>query len=200
MALEDAAFDGDKKGRAQAGPFARGHKRTAAGHLKHLHLNEAFFEALRAHGANPSPLRGNCLVVGRLGIFNVVRLNVPGHKWKKLRRSSNRAKLALLNEHVERKYVQGDLFAEQRDVAEATLFFLSVMDGEDENGLSQLTQCMVALPAPDLNSWLYLKPLKEFLKVYDRATGGSQADKAVPRLKGAQRKKNTGTEDDNGNS
>lgn len=200
MALEDAAVDGDSKGRAQAALFARGHKRTAAGHLKHLHSNETFHEALRAHGANPSPLRGTSLVVGRLGVFNVARLNVPGHKWTKLRRSSNRAKLALLNGHIQRKYVQSDLFAEQPNVAEATLFFLSVMDGEDENGLSQLTQCMVALPAPDLNSWLYLKPLKEFMKVYDRAPGGLQVDKVVPRLKGAQQKKNTGTEDDNGNS
>lgn len=71
MALEDAAVDGDKKGRSQAASFARGHKRTAAGHLKHLHSNETFYEALRAHDANPSPLRGTSLVVGRLGIFNV---------------------------------------------------------------------------------------------------------------------------------
>lgn len=92
------------------------------------------------------------------------------------------------------------MFAERPNVAEGTLFFLSVMDGEDENGLSQLTQCMVALPAPDLKSWLYLKPLKEFLKVYDRAPSGSQVDMAVPKLKGTQRKKSTGTEDDNGNS
>lgn len=200
MALEDAYFDGDKKGRLQANGFARGHKRSAAGSIKHFYNNETFHEALQTHGANPSPLRGTSLVVGRLGIFNIVRLNVPGHKWTNLRRSSTRAALAELNEHIQRKYVQGDFFAEAGAVAEATLFVLGVMDGEDANGLAQLTQCMVALPAVDMRSWLYLKTMTEFLKVYDRASNNSQADNAVPKLKGSQRKKNTGTEDDNGNS
>lgn len=200
MAIEDAYFDGDKKGRLQGGGFARGHKRSAAGAVKHFYNNETFHEALLTHGANPSPLRGTSLVVGRLGIFNLVRLNVPGHKWTNLRRSSTRAALAELNEHIQRKYVQGDFFAEERDVAEATLFVLGVMDGEDANGLAQLTQCMVALPASDMCSWIYLKTMAEFLKVYDSAPNGSQADNAVPKLKRSQRKKNTGTDDDNGNS
>lgn len=200
MALEDAYFDGDKKGRAQASSFARGHKRSAAGSIKHFYNNETFHEALLAHGANPSPLRGTRVVVGRQGIFNIVRLNVPGHKWTKLRRSSTRAELAALNERIQRKYVQGDLFAESSEVAEATLFVLGVMDGQDENGLAQLTQCMVALPAPDLRDWLYLKTMADFLKVYDSALEGRQLDNAVPKLKDVQRKKSTGTEDDNGNS
>jgi hypothetical protein len=200
MAFEDAYFDGDKKGRLQAGGFARGHKRSAAGAIKHFYNNETFHEALLTHGAAPSPLRGTSLVIGRLGIFNLVRLNVPRHKWTNLRRSSTRAALAELNEHIQRKYVQGDLFAKERDVAEATLFVLGVMDGEDENGLAQLTQCMVALPASDMRSWIYLKTMAEFLKVYDTAPNSSQTDNAVPKLKGAQRKKKTGTEDDNRNS
>lgn len=200
MAFEDAYFDGDKKGRIQGGAFARGHKRSAAGSIKHFHTNETFYEALLAHGANPSPLRGTSLVLGRLGIFNIVRLNVPGHKWTYLRRSSTRTTLAQLNEHIQRKYVQSDFFSESRDVAEATLFVLGVMNGEDNNGLAQLTQCMVALPAADMRSWLYLKPMAEFLKVYDDTTMGSQADNVLPKLKGTQHKKNNGTEDDNRNS
>lgn len=198
MALEDAYFDGDEKGRRQGREFARGHKRSAAGSIKHFCTNETVHEALLIHGANPSPLRGTSLVRGRLGIFNIVRLNVPGHKWTNLRRSSTRAALAELNEHIQRKYVQSDFFTEAGDVAEATLFVLGVMDGEDENGLAQLTQCMVALPASDMRSWLYLKTMAEFLTVYETTT--SQADNAVPKLKGAQQKKGTGTKDDNRNS
>lgn len=197
MAFEDAYFDGDTQGRSRAGAFANGHKRSAAGSIKHFYTNETFYEALLAHGASPSPLRGTSLVVGRLGIFNVVRLNVPGHKWTNLRRSSTRKTLAELNQHIQRKYIQSDFFAETAEVAQATLFVLGVMDGEDENGLAQLTQCMVAIPAPDMRSWLYLKTMAEFVKVYDST---SQTDNAVPKLKEAQQLKNTGTGNDNRNS
>jgi hypothetical protein len=199
MAFEDAYYDGDQKGRVQASAFAQGHRPSAAGQVKHFHINEAFHEALVAHGANPSPLRGTRLVIGRLGIFNIVRLNVPGHKWTNLQRSATRKALAELNEHIQRKYVQGDLFSESREIAEATLFILGVMDGLDANGVAQLTHCMVALPAADMKSWLYLKTMAEFLKVYDRAPADSQADNAMPKLKRAETKKDTGT-DDKGNS
>ncbi|WP_295550747.1 hypothetical protein [uncultured Pseudacidovorax sp.] len=199
MAFEDAYFDGDRKARLRASEFARGHKRSAIGSIKHFYNNETFHEALEAHGAKPLPLRSTGLVVGRLGIFNISRLNVPGHKWTNLRRSSTRASLAELNEQIQRKYVQADFFAEPQDIAVATLFVLGVMDGQDENGLAQLTHCMVALPSPTLDSWLYLKTMKDFLKVYDRGLPSGQADKAMPKLKTTTRKKNTGTEDDSGN-
>lgn len=200
MALEDAYFDGDKKGRLKGRTFAHGHKRSAAGAIKHFDTNENFYEALLAHGANPTPLRGNRLVIGRLGIFNIVRMNVPNHKWTDLHRGKTRQTLAGVNADIQRKYIQGDFFTKSRNVGEATLFFLGVMDGQDEHGLAQLTQCMVALPAPDMQSWLYLKTMAEFIEVYDNKPEGSQIDNAVPKLKEAQPKKRTGTEDDNGNS
>ncbi|WP_295525208.1 hypothetical protein [uncultured Pseudacidovorax sp.] len=199
MAFEDAYFDGDKKARLRASEFDRGHRRSAIGSIKHFCNNETFHEALEAHGAKPAPLRSTGLVVGRLGIFNIIRLNVPAHKWTNLRRSSTRASLAELNDQIQRKYVQADFFMEPCHIGAATLFVLGVMDGQDENGLAQLTQCMVALPSPSLDSWLYLKPMKEFLKVYDRGSPGGQADKAMPKLKTTTRKRKTGTEDDNGN-
>lgn len=196
MAFEDAYYGGDQKGRVHAAPFAEGHRPSAAGQVKHFHINEAFHEALTAHGANPTPLRGTRLVVGRLGIFNIVRLNVPGHKWTNLQRSATRRALAELNEHIQRKYVQADMFADGgREVAEATIFVLGVMDGIDANGISQLTHCMVAIPASDMQSWLYLKTMAEFLTLYDRAASNSQIDKAVPRLKGGRSNKRTGTDD-----
>lgn len=183
MACEDAYRDGDAKGREQASAFAVGHRRWAAGQVKHLYANEAFHEALEAQGAQPTPLRGTRLVVGRCGIFNIARLNVPGHKWVDLKRSATRKALAELNLGIERKYVQGDFFAGAREVAEGTIFILGVMDGIDANGIGQLTQVMVALPAPDMSSWLYISPMAELLARYDQPAVASQADSAQPTLK-----------------
>lgn len=197
MALEDAYRDGDKKGREHGARFAFGHRRSAGGQAKHFALNEAVFAALQAHGANPTPLRGNRVVVGRLGKFNIARLNVPGHKWVDLSRGKTRPQLAKINTSIERRYVQNDMFAvPDGEISEATLFILGVMDGQDENGLSQLTTLMVALPAPDLRSWLYIRPLTTILSLYDEPVPVVQPDHAKPVLKSGRIKK---TGDDQGN-
>lgn len=196
MACEDAYRTADYQGRQHSAAFMAGHRASAAGQSKHFFTNETFYEALQAHGANPTPLCGTRLVVGRLGIFNIARLNVPGHKWVNLRRSTTRARLSELNSNIEKKFVQGDLFAKPKVVAEGTIFILGVMDGIDENGLRQLTQVMVALPAPDMKSWLYLNSMAEFLRLYEEHTSDSQRDNAMPKLK-AQRKKQDGNDKGN---
>ena len=190
MACQDAYHAGDLQGRLQSAGFASGHKPSAAGQNKHFFINETFHEALQAHGAGPTPLRGTRLVIGRLGVFNIVRLNVPGHRWTNLRHSTTRSKLAELNNSIERKYVQGDFFAESREVADGTIFVLGVMDGIDANGISQLTQVMVALPAPDMRSWLYISTMVDFLKLYDQLNSVVQPDDAVPKLKAKSKKQN----------
>ncbi len=196
MACEDAYYAGDHQGRQHSAAFAPGHKPSIAGQNKHFFINETFHEALEAHGGDPTPLCGTRLVVGRLGIFNVVRLNVPGHKWINLRRSATRTKLAELNDSIKRKYVQADFFAQPREVAEGTIFILGVMDGIDDNGIAQLTGVMVALPAPDMKSWLYIKSTDDFIKLYDEIDTSTQPDKAMPILKGKSKKQ---TDNDQGN-
>lgn len=195
MAVQDAYVDGDKLGRQLAEPFAKGHQPSAAGQVKHFVCNETFHEALAAHGAQPTPLSGTRPVIGKLGIFNIARLNVPGHKWTNLKRSKTRRQLAEVNAAIQHKFVQADFFANKQEVANGTIFILGVMDGMDANGLAQLTQVMIALPAPDLKSWLYISTLKEFLLCYDRTTPTVQPDNAKPTLK-QQPKKQTG--DDQG--
>jgi hypothetical protein len=195
MACEDAYHSGDERGRKHASVFQTGHRPSASGQVKHFFCNETFYEALEVHGANPSPIKGTRLVIGKLGIFNIVRLNVPGHKWVNLKRSATRNRLAQLNYDIERRFVQGNLFdGPDGEAAQGTLFMLGVMDGVDENGLAQLTDVMVALPAPNLKAWLYVKSLTEFVKLYDLAP--AQTDTAVPKLR-EQPKKQTG--DDQGN-
>lgn len=196
MACEDAYHNGDIKGRTQAAAFAKGHRPSAAGQVKHFYINEAFHEALQAHGAEPTPLRGTRLVVGRLGIFNIARLNVPGHKWVSLRRSATRKMLAELNHSIERKYVQSDLFTEAAEATGGTIFILGVVDGIDTNGIAQLTQVMLALPAPDMKSWLYMSTIADFLRLYDQPNAVVQPDNALPKLK-TQPKKRTGNDKGN---
>lgn len=183
MACEDAYHTGDEKGRVHSAGFAKGHRPSAAGHNKHFYINESFYEALLAHGAEPSPLRGTQLVIGRLGIFNIARLNVPKHKWVHLRRSATRKTLAELNRMIELKYVQDDLFAKAAAPVGGTIFILGVMDGVDENGISKLTQVLLALPAPDMKSWLYIKPIATFLGLYEQFNNIVQQDAALPILK-----------------
>lgn len=196
MACEDAYHAGDLEGRLQSVGFASGHKSSAAGHNKHFRINERFHVALQARGANPTPLCGTRLVIGRLGIFNLVRLNVPGHKWPDLGRSTTRKKLAELNHSIQKKYIQDDLFAAPSEVAAGTIFILGLMDGIDASGISQLTQVMVGLPAPDMRSWLYINTMADFVKLYDQLNSVAQTDNVVPKLKTQPKKQ---TDDDQGN-
>jgi hypothetical protein len=193
MACEDAYYSGDEKGRARASAFVKSHRPSAAGQVKHFHINETFYEALDAQGAQPTPLKGTKLVVGKVGIFNIARLNVPSHKWVNSRKSAMRKKLAEVNDNIARKYVQSDMFKDAAEPNGGTIFILGVMDGADENGIAQLTQVMIAVPAPDLRSWLYLKSVPDFLKLYDQADSVVQLDNAQPKLK-KQPKKQTGND------
>lgn len=197
MALDDAYKSGDKKCITHATLFVQSHRSSGAGQNRHFFLNETFHEALTVHGAKPSPLSGTKLVTGKLGIFNIARLNVPGHKWVNLKGSKTRKQLAQLNTAIERTYVQGDLFDVDRPVSVGTIFVLGVMDGWNADAkIAALTQVMIALPAPDMKSWLYIKPLTEFLKLYDLPENNNQYDGAVPTLK-AQPKKQTGNDQGN---
>lgn len=198
MALDDAYKSGDLKCITHAPLlFSQPHRPSGAGQIRHFFNNETFHEALSVHGASPTPLSGTRLVVGKLGIFNIARLNVPGHKWVRLKTSKSRKQLAQLNEAIENKYVQPGLFDTDRVVSTGTIFILGVMDGWNAGAkISALTQVMIALPAPNLESWLYIKPLNEFLKLYDLPENNNQQDGAVPTLK-AQPKKQTGNDQGN---
>ncbi|WP_034298020.1 hypothetical protein [Herbaspirillum sp. RV1423] len=196
MAFEDAYFSGDAKGRSRASDFEKGHRPSAAGQNKHFSINESFFDALQAHGADPSPLRGTKLVIGKLGIFNIARLNVPGHQWVDLGRSSTRKKLADQNHAINKKFIQADLFQQDSELTAGTIFIVGIMDGADENNISQLTQVMLALPAPNMKSWLYISTIADFLKIYDEADAVAQVDNAKPILRTITKKK-TGNEQGN---
>jgi len=197
MACEDACFNGDEKGRIQATAFAKGHRPSAVGQNRHFFTNEAFYEALLVHGANPTPLRGTQVVVGQLGIFKIARVNVPGHKWSSgFKRSATRQQLSQINVELKRMFVQPDLFDQATEPTGGTIFIVGVLDGQDKNGMSQLTQVMLALPSPDMQSFLYVSTISKFLDLYDHPDNIAQTDNAKPKLK-EQPKKQTGNDQRN---
>ncbi|WP_175016895.1 hypothetical protein [Massilia sp. YMA4] len=197
MACEDACFNGDEKGRMQATSFAAGHRPSAVGQNRHFFTNEAFFEALLAHGANPTPLRGTQVVIGQLGIFNVARVSVAGHKWASaFRRGSTRKLLSQFNVDIEQLYVQSDFFAATNEPVRGTIFIVGVVDGLDEAGNAQLTEVSLALPAPHMKSFLYTCKVSDFLSLYDQPDSVGQVDEAIPKLKNLS-KKQTGNDQGN---
>ena len=76
------------------------------------------------------------------------------------------------------------------EVFNTTLHYTPCM--VDEGGF----QVMVALPAPDLRSWLYIQPLSKILALYEAPETVVQPDNAKPVLKSVPNKK---TGDDQGN-
>jgi hypothetical protein len=70
------------------------------------------------------------------------------------------------------------------------------MDGIDTNGITQLSEVQIALPAPDMKSWLYKRTIKHFLSLYDQVDNIVQPDNALPKLK-QQPKKQTGNDQGN---
>lgn len=185
MAFEDACFGGDHIGRMRSASYALDHRSRVAGQNKHFAMNEAFHEALAVHGGEPSSLSRSCPVIGRFGIFSIARLNLSGHEWSKLARAGvTRKRLAELNVLIRRKYVQPDLFVTGvEEVHQGAVFIVGLMDGLDANKIPQLTQVMIAVPDPDLKGFLYIKPLREFIQLYDQAQVVAPIDAAIPKLK-----------------
>lgn len=91
--------------------------------------------------------------------------------------------------------MQDDFFAVGGEPSEGTIFILGVMDGIDANGVAQLTQVMLALPSPDMKSWLYISTISDFLRLYEQTDAVVQLDNALPKLK--RHKKQTGNDKGN---
>ncbi|MEG6992879.1 hypothetical protein V1979_39035, partial [Pseudomonas aeruginosa] len=88
--VEDALNTGAMRGYASAKGMNKGHVKNAVGQMRHFHMNEAFNDALVAGNANPTPIRGNGLVVGRSGVIALSRFNISAGVWNNARRSITR--------------------------------------------------------------------------------------------------------------
>ena len=182
MGIEDALYTGARRGYAAVGATHPGHRAHSTGQMRHFHCNEAFWDALEAGGATPTPLNGNQIVVGQAGIFTIGRFHsdcgLQGG-----RRSKARSQLAEANEVIE-KIIAPDLFQEAREATSASVFFMTSSNrhyngDEDQSPLSSIE---IGVPRKDMNGWVFHESIRMFLRRYETEVV-TQEDNATARLK-----------------
>jgi hypothetical protein len=158
-----------------------GHLSHVVGTLRHFCMNEAFHAALDGNGGAPTPVRGNRLVVGRVGVIQLGRFNIHPGPWYNARRSKSRLVMAEANRAIEPWVIQ-DFFDPQSVVAPATMtvFFVAVFSSFVKDGERPMS-IEIAVPDKDMRGWLFREPIDLFVQRYTKKV--VQEDKALPKLK-----------------
>ena len=180
MGVEEALFAGALRGFKAAEGMHDGHKATVLGQMRHFHMNEAFAEALAVAGGNPTPIKGNAIVVGRVGVFALSRFNISGNIWNNGRRSRTRREMSEANRAVE-PLVQPELFEPVQPITAATAFFVAGFSGNKLVSPDSPIGLDIAVPDSRMQSWLFRESLQKFIGRYDIAP--IQVDTAFPKLK-----------------
>lgn len=179
MGVEDALLSGAMRGFEAAKGMNEGHLPTALGQMRHFHMNEAFNDALTVAGANPTPIRGNSIVVGHSGLFRLSRFNLSAGVWNNGRRSRTRRQMAEANRAIE-QLVQPSLFDAQ-PITAGTAFFVASFSGSVKVQPESPIAIYLAVPDPEMKRWLFQAPLSMLIARCDVTP--PQADTAVPKLK-----------------
>jgi hypothetical protein len=180
LSAEEGLFAGAKRGFAASLGTHDGHRASALGQMRAFKMNEEFSNALATHGANPSPIRGNALVTGKLGIFTVGRFNISAGLWNNGRRSRTRLEMSYANRVVE-PLVQPNLFGEVEPISKATVFIVASFSGSLKIQPETPLGIDIAVPDKDMKGWLFREPLQVFLNRYHAVV--EQKDTAIPTLK-----------------
>lgn len=191
MGINDSLYAGAERAFLRAKHDASGHRASILGNMRHWCMNEEFHKALLASGCNPTPLKGNNLVTGKSGIFNVGRINDNNVSWNNLTRAKTRQRLAEHNRFIE-SLIQPSLFDNPEAITTATVFFLARFSGSFSEQPEAPISIEVVIPSHDMKSWLFRESIGLFLGRYDQ--GIKQADNAFTTLK-ANKVKKDGTED-----
>lgn len=181
MGVEDALKTGAQRGFGAGVGMSQGHRPHAVGQMRHFHMNEAFWEALAAGGAEPTPIQGNKVVVGRTGVFKLGRFNISNGVWNNGRRSRTRREMSLANRAVE-PLVTPDLFESYLPVTQATAFFVAVFDRSVQDSLAVPVSIDLAVPDHQMKGWLFRMATTSFLELYETPVA-TQPDLAMPTLK-----------------
>jgi hypothetical protein len=179
MGVEDALLAGAMRGFTASKGMDEGHLPTVMGQMRSFHMNEAFNEALRVAGGNPTPIRGNSIVVGRVGVFKLSRFNISAGVWNNGRRSRTRRQMSEANRAIE-QLVQPSLF-DIEPITAATAFFVACFSGSVRVQPESPQAIHIAVPDREMKGWLFKEPLSTFISRYDVAP--QQDDIAVPMLK-----------------
>ena len=191
MGVEEALLAGAQRAYAAARGMNEGHLSSAVGQMRHFHMNEAFQRCLAANSAEPSPIRGNSIVVGRTGIVTLARFNTPIGVWNNARRSYTRRVMSLANEAIEPLVYPG-LFHNYVPPAKATAFFVACFSGSVNVQPEAPISIQLAVPDQHMRRWLFRETVTKFL---ERSVEGvtAQEDAAVPVLRKDIGKKKDGS-------
>ena len=181
LSVEEAFTVGAQRAYIAARGMDDGHLPNVVGQLRHFHMNETFFQALNAHQAAPSPIRGNGLVIGHSGVFTLGRFNAKDAQWNNARRSITRRQMSEANRAIE-PLVQPGLFRESAHQAQGVAFFVACFAASLKIQPDTPVAIQIAVPDQHMRKWLFRESLDRFVQRYDNAVT-AQHDLARPKLK-----------------
>ncbi|HEX7816577.1 hypothetical protein [Dyella sp.] len=181
--VEELLETGAQRAFGKAKGMNDGHLPSVVGQLRHFHMNEGFAAALEGSGAFPTPIKGNSLVTGRAGIFQLGRFNLRQGPWYNARRSAKRRVMAQANAAIE-PLVQGGLFDSQKPITTGSVFFVCIFSASLEHGEKPMS-IEIAVPNQHMTDWLFHEPVSLFVQRYNDVA--VQDDRAVPMLKTQQK-------------
>lgn len=155
-----------------------GHRASVVGHNRHFFLNEALMLSLDECEIAHAPLRGNSILVGKVGLTAVARIHMNGGKWDNSRRSKTKVKLCAPNRIIA-SMVQMDWLQNSESIETITAFLVTQGDGTD------LNPCQVYIVVPDekmdLRNPIFSEQLNTFVQRYQQVQ--DVMDNAKPKLK-----------------
>jgi len=181
MGIEEGLEIGSQRALGAASGMNEGHLPHVVGQMRHFHMNESFHRALSVGGASPSPIKGNGIITGRVGIITLARFNIPEGIWVNGRRSKTRRQMSIANKAIE-PLVQPELFNNYEPPAEIVTFFVSCFSGSLHIQPELPTSIHIAVPDREMRGWLFRESVSAFLQRYEQVPA-VQDDLAKPKLK-----------------
>ncbi|MBK7491187.1 MAG: alpha/beta hydrolase [Nitrosomonas sp.] len=182
MGVEEALIVGSQRAYADARGMNDGHLPSVVGQLRHFHMNESFHRALEAGDASPTPILGNTIVTGRIGLFTLARFNIKEGIGNGRRRSQTRKQMSKANVAIE-PLVQSELFADYIPPSDVVVFFVACFSNTLSIQPDAPLSIQIAVPDRYMDGWLFREPIDEFIKRYDQKPMVTQDDLATPKLK-----------------
>lgn len=171
-----------------------GHIKNALGQQRHFEQNEFFYKALTAQNMAVSELKGNSIVIGKVGIWNICRATANDENWHSVKRSRSRQLLAQKNLFAE-NLVYGNLLEDNDKIAsEGTVFFITSYSGSMNYHPERPVSIQIAVCDSQMEHWLFIENIEDFLMRYsiaDKSVADPQIDLAKPTLKSKDKKHGT---------
>lgn len=165
--------------------FLAGHRPSVLGQVRHFALNEALVHCLDECGLPHPPLRGNAIMVGKVGLVSLARVHMGQSQWDNSRRSKTKVKLCKPN-YLAKRLVNPDMFEDEpliEDIPEITAFI--VTEGDGANGIAPI-YIVVPDETMDLRNPVFKEDLPVFMRRYQRSQ--DVVDKAFSKLKAGVKK------------